>query len=63
MTEERRKTGDRRKRDIGPPEGWLERRKSAERRLPKAEESELSDDEFAQLFGAMAMAKTTAKLP
>jgi len=61
--QERRKLGDRRKRDIGPPEGWLERRKTAERRLPKAEESELSDDEFAKLFGAMATAKTTTKLP
>lgn len=48
---ERRSGTDRRKRDVGPPNGWADRRKLAERRLPAAEETEISADEFARLFG------------
>lgn len=48
---ERRSGIDRRKRDVGPPNGWADRRKQAERRLPAAEETEISADEFARLFG------------
>lgn len=51
MIERRTKT-ERRKKDIGPPKGCHERRKQPDRRLPIAEEAELSDDEFARLFGA-----------
>ena len=39
---------DRRKRDIGPPSGWKERRRSAERRMPEVEE--LSVAEFMRLM-------------
>lgn len=56
MSDERRAQGDRRQRDIGPPEGWGERRRRTERRLPAAEDTEMSADEFARLFGA-AIAK------
>jgi hypothetical protein len=54
VNDERRSGIDRRKRDIGPPTGWADRRKQAERRLPAAEETEMSADEFAKLFGATA---------
>jgi hypothetical protein len=50
-SQDRRSGLDRRKRDSGPPNGWADRRKQAERRLPAAEETELSADEFAKLFG------------
>jgi len=53
-SQDRRSGSDRRKRDVGPPNGWADRRKQAERRLPAAEETELSADEFAKLFGATA---------
>jgi hypothetical protein len=39
---------DRRKRDIGPPEGWKERRRNPERRLPEVEE--ISIAEFMRLM-------------
>lgn len=56
MSTERRAQGDRRQRDVGPPDGWGERRRRTERRLPAAEETEMSADEFARFFGA-AIAK------
>lgn len=34
---------DRRDRDIGPPEGWRERRRSVERRLPEVREVPFSE--------------------
>lgn len=49
----RRTFADRRQRDFGPPSGWAERRKHAERRLPVAEEAELSEQDFAALFGSV----------
>lgn len=52
--ENRRIRSDRRLRDYGPPTGCCERRKHAERRLPVAEEAELSAEDFAQLFGGVA---------
>lgn len=43
--EERRKGGDRRKRDLGPPEGWKhDRRRNPERRAIEVEE--ISPEEF-----------------
>ncbi len=55
---ERRVRSDRRVRDIGPPNGWSERRKQAERRLTVAEEAELSPEEFVRYFGAVANGAT-----
>ena len=40
---EKRCCDDRRDRDVGPPEGWRERRRSVERRLPEVEEVPFSD--------------------
>ena len=52
-TDERRsKRIDRRQRDMGPPCKCAERRKHAERRLPMAEETQISIDEFEQYFGS-----------
>lgn len=58
--EERRVRADRRVRDIGPPDGWVERRKQAERRLTTAEEAELSPEEFVRYFGAVAKIATNS---
>ena len=52
MSEERRMRTDRRASDIGPPDGWLERRLSA------AEEAELSPEDFVKYFGAFAKVTT-----
>ena len=53
MAEQRTRT-DRREREDGPPQGCCERRKRVERRLPVAQEMELSADDFSQLFGSVA---------
>ena len=50
-TIERRAQGDRREKDIGPPPGWKERRRTTERRLPKMEEREVSESEWQLYFG------------
>lgn len=52
--ENRRTRSDRRQLDFGPPAGCCERRKHAERRLPVAEEAEMSAEDFARLFGSVA---------
>lgn len=39
---------DRRKRDVGPPVGWKERRRNPERRMPEVEE--ISVEEFMRLM-------------
>lgn len=52
--QDRRQGRDRRRRDYGPPAGWADRRRHAERRLPKLEEVELSEADFAYYFGQLA---------
>ena len=52
--EERRKRQDRRILDLGPPDGWQERRKNVERRLTAIEEAELTPEEFVKYFGSRA---------
>lgn len=52
--ENRRSRLDRRQCDCGPPSGCVERRKHVERRLPVADEVELSAEDFAQLFGSVS---------
>lgn len=59
MEKERRKHKDRRVRDYGPPEGWTERRKQSERRLPEVKEAELSADDFEKYFGGTTKISTT----
>lgn len=50
--DKRKSHEDRRKLDIGPPKGWLERRKRVERRIPEAAEIEVSETEWALYFGS-----------
>jgi hypothetical protein len=52
-SQDRRKSKDRRGRDIGPPAAWDDRRKKVERRLPTAEETEMTAEEFAMYFGKL----------
>ena len=49
---------DRRIEDIGPPEGWRDRRKRVERRIPNTEEVEVSDAEWAEYFANPAKKAT-----
>lgn len=51
--QQRRTGGDRRARDIGPPSGWRDRRRSVERRAPEVGELAVSDDDWAKYFGGM----------
>ncbi|MFZ2973625.1 MAG: hypothetical protein WA049_13385 [Ferribacterium limneticum] len=53
MSNERRGRPERRGRDIGPPSGCFDRRRTVERRLPEAAEAELSADDFAKFFGSV----------
>ncbi len=41
---------DRRVDDIGPPSGWLDRRKRVERRIPETVEIEVSEADWALYF-------------
>jgi glycogen debranching enzyme len=41
---------DRRIDDVGPPDGWRDRRKRVERRIPETNEVEVSDAEWAEYF-------------
>ena len=43
---------DRRQEDVGPPEGWLERRHTVERRMPVVEEDAISKSEWEIYFAA-----------
>jgi len=52
MSNERRGRPERRGRDVGPPSGCFDRRRTVERRLPETAEAELSADDFAKYFGA-----------
>jgi len=56
MDIERRTRSERRQFDFGPPANCLERRKRTERRLPVAEETEVSAADFAAYFGTAAKA-------
>jgi hypothetical protein len=56
MSKERRERPERRGRDIGPPRGCFDRRKTVERRLPETAEAELSADDFAKFFGSVKKA-------
>ncbi|MBL8419041.1 MAG: hypothetical protein JNK92_00230 [Dechloromonas sp.] len=47
----RNPTEDRRLEDTGAPAGWRERRKQVERRIPRPEEVEMTDSQWATYFG------------
>lgn len=48
----RRRGEDRRKEDKGPPEGWTERRRSVERRLPVVEEMTIPHSLWQEYFAS-----------
>ena len=41
---------DRRIEDVGPPDGWRDRRRHVERRIPTAQEVEVSAEEWEAYF-------------
>lgn len=51
LSDIRNPTEDRRLEDAGPPEGWRERRRQVERRIPRAEEVEMTDSQWTTYFG------------
>lgn len=58
---ERRSPSDRRNDDSGPPNGWKDRRRRTERRIPAIEEQTISEDEWLLYFGS-GSAPTTPEL-
>jgi hypothetical protein len=42
---------DRRDEDRGPPCGWKDRRRKAERRIPTVEETDMSESQWLNYFG------------
>ena len=57
---ERRLANDRRNQDQGPPQGWNERRRSVERRLPEVAEDVVSHEVWEEYFAGY-VAKLAAK--
>jgi hypothetical protein len=55
-SQERRTRHDRRMVDCSPPQGWKDRRRTAERRIPALVEHEVSDAEWALYFGGITKA-------
>ena len=53
---DRRNRADRRQEELGPPNGWKERRRRTERRFPEIEEHTISEDEWLQYFGTAKLA-------
>lgn len=49
-TDKRGPSEDRRLEDVGPPDGWRERRKHVERRIPTALEVEVSAEDWEAYF-------------
>lgn len=47
-----RAISDRRDDDRGPPNGWKDRRRTAERRIPSVEEKDMSEAEWLSYFGS-----------
>ena len=56
-TEYKERQPDRRQVETGPPTGWAERRRRVERRLPQAQETEVSDADWELFFGAAGAAQ------
>ena len=57
---ERRRRGDRRRRDVGPPTELRDRRKSRERRVVSVREVELSDIQWERYFAQTQPSQTPA---
>jgi hypothetical protein len=56
-TDKRAPREDRRLEDVGPPDGWRERRKHVERRIPMAVEVEVSAEDWEAYFVKPVKAK------
>lgn len=56
---ERRIPRERRRRDVGPPSGCIDRRRLTERRVPCLAENIISDAEWRQLFGVVPSPENT----
>jgi hypothetical protein len=56
-TDKRAPREDRRLEDVGPPDGWRERRKHVERRIPMALEVEVSAEDWEAYFVKPVKAK------
>lgn len=68
FVENRVRAGDRRQNDLGPPDGYGERRLVADRRLPQVEEFSISEADWQKLFGhrpatASAEVEKSVELP
>lgn len=50
---EPRDTADRRQEELGPPQGWKDRRRRTERRMPEIREFAVSESEWLSYFGAV----------
>lgn len=50
---ERREADDRRQEEFGPPQGWRDRRRRTERRIPEIDEFEVSELEWQVYFGSL----------
>jgi hypothetical protein len=48
----RGRANDRRNQDQGPPQGWGDRRRAVERRLPEVEENVVSYEVWSEYFSA-----------
>ncbi|WP_374279253.1 hypothetical protein [Azonexus sp.] len=57
---DRRVVNDRRQDDIGPPSGWRDRRRRAERRLPELREFVMSEADFQTYFAPRKRSGTTS---
>lgn len=60
-SKERRIREDRRKQEVGPPQGWMERRRHVERRLPLVEEDVISPGEWQKYFASYVEDLATKK--
>lgn len=49
---EPRDSADRRQEELGPPQGWKDRRRRTERRMPEINEFVVSEAEWLSYFGA-----------
>ena len=59
----RREIDERRLEELGPPDGWSERRKSAERRLPGVEELFIPEREFFEILLASTKVRRADSSP
>lgn len=50
---ESRDTADRRQEELGPPQGWKDRRRRTERRMPEINEFVVSESEWLSYFGTV----------